>query len=141
MRVLQRVMFWAVAPGRDAQAPTLSQVLSRCSDPGVDKRVAYRHRNGIEAALLRRFVRMIEIELVDEFIQRHRKIGDIRPADACNLGKVLRAGHIGFNLTLPLPPGIPNFFQIFLLRPSGRCVRVLPNISNQRSDLGSTPDT
>jgi phospholipid N-methyltransferase len=34
---------------------------------------------------------MIEIKFVDEFIERHRKIGDVIPTDARNFGKVLRA--------------------------------------------------
>jgi hypothetical protein len=88
-------MFWPVAPGRHAQAPTLRQVLSRRADPGINQSIANWLRDWIEPALLRRFVRMIEIELVDEFIERHREIGGVISADARNLGEVLGAGHIG----------------------------------------------
>jgi hypothetical protein len=82
-------MFRAVAPSRHAQPPTLSQMLAGRPDPGVNQRVPNRFRSWIKAPLLGRFIRMIEIKLVDEFIQRHRKIGNIIPTDAGDLGKRL----------------------------------------------------
>jgi hypothetical protein len=60
-------------------------------DPGVNQRVPNRFRDWIKAPLLGRFIRMIEVKLVDEFVERHRKIGAILPGDAHNFGKVLRA--------------------------------------------------
>jgi hypothetical protein len=36
---------------------------------------------------------MIEVKLVDEFIERHREIGGVLAGNASDLGKILRAGH------------------------------------------------
>ena len=84
-------MLRAVAPGGNAQPPTLSQMLAGRADPGVNQRVPDGFRDRIKAPLLGRFIRMIEIKFVDEFIERHREIGDVIPTDARNFGKVLRA--------------------------------------------------
>jgi hypothetical protein len=66
-------------------------MLAGRSDPGVNQGVPDRFRDGIKAPLLGRFIRMIEIKLVHEFIERHREIGHIIPTDAGDLGKVLGA--------------------------------------------------
>jgi hypothetical protein len=93
-------MLRAVAPGGYLQAPALRQMLTGRADPGVDQRVANGLRDWIEAPLLRRLIWMVDVKLVDEFIERHRKISDVIPTDACDLGKVLRAGHIECYLSL-----------------------------------------
>jgi hypothetical protein len=84
-------MLRAVAPGGYLQAPALRQMLTGRADPGVDQRVANGLRDWIEAPLLRRLIWMVDVKLVDEFIERHRKIGAILAGDARNFGKVLRA--------------------------------------------------
>jgi hypothetical protein len=60
-------------------------------DPGVSQRVPNGFWDRIKAPLLGRFIWMIEIKFVDEFIERHREIGHIIPTDAGDLGKVLGA--------------------------------------------------
>jgi hypothetical protein len=92
--IFQRIMFRPVAPGWHAQAPTLSQMLAGRADPRVNQSIANRLRDWIKAPLLGFFIRVIEIKFIDEFIERHRKIGAILAGDARNVGEVLGAGHI-----------------------------------------------
>jgi hypothetical protein len=94
MGIFQRVVFRSVAPARHAQAPTLRQVLTGRSDPRVNQRVANQLWDRVKPPLLRRLVRMIEIKLVDEFIECHREIGGVLAGNASDLGKILRASHI-----------------------------------------------
>ena len=55
------------------QPPAQCEVLADRADPGIREGIAYRLGNRIEAALLCGLVGMIEIELVAEFVERHRK--------------------------------------------------------------------
>src|SRR5215469_16924122 len=77
------------------------------ADPGIDRRIADDLRDGIEPTLLKRFLWMIQVELVDKLVERHRKGAPISPSDRCNFGKRLRARHGSPRLN-PTSPGSPE---------------------------------
>ncbi len=95
-------------------------MLARRADPSVDQGVTNRLRDRIEAALLGRFVRMVQVKFVDEFIERHRKIGNILVRDARHFGKVLRAGHSVSCLSLADGPCLDIKSKVSYPKLSGR---------------------
>ena len=60
-------------------------MFARRADPGIGQRITDRLRDRVEARLLRRLVGVIEIELVDELVERRGEIRLIRPRDSSNL--------------------------------------------------------
>ena len=68
-------------------------MFARRADPGIGQRIADRLRDRVEASLLRRLIRMIEIELVDELVERHGEIGPIRPRHRSHLRQRLGTRH------------------------------------------------
>jgi hypothetical protein len=68
------------------KAPSLGQVLACRADPGVDQWVPNCLRDRIEAPLLCRLVRMVEVELIHELVERHREIGGLCAGDLGDFG-------------------------------------------------------
>jgi hypothetical protein len=71
----------------------MREVLSGGSNPRVDKCIADRLGDDIEALLLRSLVRMIKIELIHEFIEGKSEICFPLPRVPGNIRECLRAGH------------------------------------------------
>src|SRR5262249_4940345 len=92
-RLLKREMVVALGPGRHRQLPAERQMLSHRTDPSVDTRIANRFRCSIEPELLRGLVAMVEIELIDELVERHGEIGWASAGDLCDFSQGLRACH------------------------------------------------
>jgi hypothetical protein len=80
-RSLQGIVLRAPGPGWHPQAPALGEVFRRRADPGVDAR------------LLRGLVAVVEIELVDELVERHGEVGWLCAGDLGDFGQGLGASH------------------------------------------------
>jgi len=85
-RRLQCEMLRPLGPGGGPKAPSLGQVLACRADPGVDQWVPNCLRDRIEAPLLCRLVRMVEVELIHELVERHREIGGLCAGDLGDFG-------------------------------------------------------
>jgi hypothetical protein len=70
VRLFQREMRRALRPIRSAQPPAQREVFAGRADPSIGQRIADRFRDRVEASLLRRLIRVIEIELIDELVER-----------------------------------------------------------------------
>ena len=72
-RFLQGKMKVPLGPPRHLQSPTLGEMLAGGADPGIDRRITNRNGDYFETPLLRHLVGVIQIELIDKFIERARK--------------------------------------------------------------------
>jgi hypothetical protein len=86
-------MLRPLGPRGGTQGPPLREVLSGGSNPRVDKCIADRLGDGIEAPLLRSLVRMIKVKLIHEFIEGKSEISFPLPCVPGNIRECLRAGH------------------------------------------------
>ena len=93
-RLLQREVLGALSPRWSPQSPPLREVLSRRSDPRVDKRIADDLGNRIDPSLLGRLVPMVEVKFVHEFVERHREVGNPYASDLSNFGQGLGSRHV-----------------------------------------------
>ena len=70
-------MLRTLGPARHAKSPALGEMLAGGADQGVDAGIADRRGDWIDAALLRRLVGMIEVELVHELIEQASEVGGL----------------------------------------------------------------
>lgn len=73
------------------QSPALGEMLTGGTNPSINHRITDGLRNCIEALLLSGLIGIIEVELIDKFIERTRKFQQISSRNLRNLGEGLRA--------------------------------------------------
>lgn len=84
-------MYRTLRPIRDAQTPTLCQMLSGSTDQSINQRLIRGGGNWIDTPLLGRLVGVVQIELVGELIQGRVKFGRGLSRSLCDVGKGLRS--------------------------------------------------
>ena len=91
MRYLKCEVNRTLRPIRNAQSPTLGEVLSDGAYQRVLQRFTHRVRDGIDTPLLGNLIGMIKVEFVCEFVKRDVKSGRRLSAPLRDISERLRS--------------------------------------------------